>query len=76
MACPCMDASTLFACDSMHSGTVRMMHSWAIAVQQHESDKLPYAECVLHAQVVREVAVLDNINPGGMYTTRVRMLGR
>jgi len=30
----------------------------------------------MHSQVVREVAVLDNINPGGMYATRVRMLGR
>ncbi len=27
-------------------------------------------------QVVREVAVLDNINPGGMYASRVKMLGR
>ena len=27
-------------------------------------------------QVVREVAALDNINPGGMYASRVRMLGR
>lgn len=30
----------------------------------------------MHHQVVREVAVLDNINPGGMYASRVRMLGR
>ena len=27
-------------------------------------------------QVVREVAVMDSINPGGMYATRVRVLGR
>ena len=30
----------------------------------------------LYLQVVREVAVLDNINPGGMYASRVKMLGR
>ena len=33
-------------------------------------------KCDLHHQVVREVAVLDNINPGGMYASRVKMLGR
>ena len=31
---------------------------------------------VMCHQVVREVAMLDNINPGGMYASRVVMLGR
>ena len=32
--------------------------------------------CNAALQVVREVAVLDNINPGGLYAARVKLLAR
>ncbi len=33
-------------------------------------------EAISAPQVVKEVAVLDNINPGGLYAARVKLLGR
>jgi hypothetical protein len=33
------------------------------------------ANAIYNLQVVKEVAVLDNINPGGLYAARVRLLG-
>ena len=59
-----------------------MLHMCALK-QHNEIDSSRHTEWArqmnlicLHHQVVREVAVLDNINPGGMYASRVKMLGR